>query len=160
MASNAIKVSSVVYDSLEAQKSKNQTFDDVLREVLDLTPDIEDAASYLPDEEREIALSLIDAIDSVDDFSHEIETEGAHSYYSFVAPESGLTIVKAVFEESKHGSSFRLQYRGMDGEMVHITEVSSESPHDIAWELDIKEEYDELEKKIIDVVEGAVRKWA
>lgn len=160
MSSKTLKVSDVVYDSLEAQKGKDETFDDVLRNVLGLTPDIEDAAAYLPDEEREIALSLIDAIDSVEEFNHEMETKGAHAYYSFVAPESGLAIVRAEFEESKHGSSLALRYRGMDGEMAYITTVSSQHPHDTEWELDIHEEYDELEEKIIETVEGAVRKWA
>jgi len=160
MESKTIKVSNEVYDSLEAKKGKNETFDDALRGVLGLTPDIEDAAAYLPDEEREIALSLIQAIDSVHDFTHEMETEGAHAYYSFVAPESELTIVRAEFEESKHGSSMILRYRRMDGEMCYITSIGSQYPHDLEWELDIQDEYDELEDKIVDIVEGAVRKWA
>ena len=80
MGSKTIKVSNVVYDSLEAEKGRNETFDDALRGVLGITPDINDAAAYLPDKEREVAVSLINSIDSIHDFTHEIETEGAHAY--------------------------------------------------------------------------------
>lgn len=160
MASKTVKISDVVYDSLEAQKAKNETFDDVLREVLGLTPDIENAAAYLPNEERDIALSLIDTIDSVHDFNHEMDTTGAHAFYSFVAPESELEIIRAEFEESKHGTSMALRYRRMDGEMSFITEINSNRPSDLEWELDIRDDTDKLETKISEIVSGAVRKWA
>ena len=160
MGSKTIKVSNVVYDSLEAEKGKNETFDDALRGVLGITPDIDDAAAYLPDKEREVAVSLINSIDSIHDFTHEIETEGAHAYYSFVAPESELTIVRAEFEESKHGSSLTFRYRQMDGDMCYITSIGSQYPYDLEWELDIQDEYNKLEDRITDIVEGAVRKWA
>lgn len=160
MASKTVKISGVVYDSLEAEKDKNETFDDVLRDVLGLKPDIEDAAAYLPDEERDIALSLINAIDSVHDFNHNMETSGAHAYYSFVAPESGIAIVRAEFEESKHGTSMGLRYRRMDGDMSFITSISSNRPEDLEWGLDIQDKSNELEQKITQIVEGGVRKWA
>lgn len=160
MASKTLKVSEVVYDTLENRKGKDESFDDVLRQELGLSPSLDDAAAYLPDGKRDLALDLVEEIDGIADFDNKTETDGAQAYYYFISPDSGLTIAWAEFSESTSGSRVSFRYRGMDGNMQYITTVDSGRSTDSEWELDIHDDYDELATNIREVVEGAVRKWA
>lgn len=159
MSSKTLKVSEVVYDTLEAQKNKNETFDDVLREVLGITPDVEDAAAFLPDETRRITLNIIKGINELADFDHSIETKGAQTYYDFISPESQLTVIQAEFSESTHGNSMILRYRGMNGDLNLLTTIHSDREDDSEWDLNIETEYDQLIENITETANGSIRKW-
>lgn len=158
MGSKTLKVSEVVYDTLEARKGKNETFDDVLRRELGLDPGLQDVAAYLPDETREVVLELVEEIDELADFDHTVETKGASAYYEFVSPDSGLTIAVAEFS-SGNGSSAVFRYRQMDGDMIYITSIHSDRDTDSKFDLNTDLEFDELVEKISEPIEGAVRKW-
>ena len=159
MGSKTLKVSDVVYDTLEARKGKDETFDDVLRRELGLDPGLEDAAAYLPDERREVVLDLIGKIDELAEFNHTVEIKGASAYYEFVSPDSGLTIAVTEFSSGKNGSSAVFRYRQMDGDMVYLTSIHSDQDTDSVFDLDVNLEFDELVEEVSEPIEGAARKW-
>lgn len=157
MATKNIKVSEVVYDTLENQKSGNETFDDVLRRVLNLDPEIEDLAAYLPEDLRERSQELADFIGGLEEFVIEVERDADDGYdhVRFESPESGLTIARIRFGEEW----MMTDYRDRRGDMQQISSFAAGNDEDLGLHIEIEEGWEEIKQEHQKKIEGAYRKW-
>jgi len=157
MVSKNIKVSEVVYDTLENRKSGSETFDDVLRHVLNLDPEIEDLAAYLSEDLRERSQELADFIGGLEEFEIEVErdAEDGYDHVRFVSPNSGLTIARIRFGEEW----VMTDYRDRRGDMKKISSFAEDNDEDLGLHIDIEEGWEEIKEKNQKKIEGAYRKW-
>ena len=157
MATKNLKVSEVVYDALESEKSGNETFDDVLRRVLDLNPEIADLAAYLPENLRKRSQELADFIGTLEEFETEVERDANDGYdhVRFVSPESGLTIARVRFGEDW----VMTDYRNRRGDMQKISSFTAGNAEDIGLNIEIEEVWEEIKQENRKKIKGAYRKW-
>ena len=157
MATKNLKVSEVVYDALESEKSGNETFDDVLRRVLDLNPEIADLAAYLPENLRKRSQELADFIGTLEEFETEVERDANDGYdhVRFVSPESGLTIARVRFGEDW----VMTDYRNRRGDMQKISSFTAGTAEDIGLNIEIEEVWEEIKQENRKKIKGAYRKW-
>jgi predicted CopG family antitoxin len=118
-----IRVSGLVHSDLSKRKKDDETFDDVLRRVLDLQPDLDSILSYYSDEQQEIAQQMIDEIDAVGDFHQSIKTEGTVEVLEFEAIGSRRVIASIEFDEKPSKSEITVSYRNQKGDMETIGSV-------------------------------------
>lgn len=145
MATKNIKVSEVVYDSLESKKAGSETFDDVLRRILDLNPEIEDLAAYLPSDIREEAKDIAVFIESLAEFKQEIERDDIFDELNFRSEESDLTIAQLRFSEEQ----LHIMYRDKNGDLIRLDNLFEDHGKNL----------DDLKDRIEQKVNGAIRKW-
>ena len=157
MASKNIKVSEVVYDTLESQKSGNETFDEVLRRVLSLHPEVEDLAAYLPEDLRERGQELADFIGGLEEFEIEVEEDADDGYdhVRFVSPESELTIARIRFGEEW----LMTDYRNRNGDMQEISSFAAGNDEDLGLNIEIDEGWEKIKEENRKKIKGAYRKW-
>ena len=157
MATKNIKVSEVVYDTLENQKSGNETFDDVLRRILNLDPEIEDLAAYLPEELRKRSRELVDFINGLEDFEIEVERDANDGYdhVRFVSPNTGLTIARIRFGEGW----VMTDYRGRRGDMREISSFAAGNSEDLGLNIEIEDGWEDIKEENRKKILGAYRKW-
>jgi predicted CopG family antitoxin len=118
-----IRVSELVHTELQSRKREEQTFDDVLREVLGLVPDFEDLLSYYSDEQQDVARELVSQIESVGDFDRVVRTSGSVEVLRFISKNNGRTIATIEFDEKPSKSKFTVSYRNQRGDLEKIGDV-------------------------------------
>lgn len=157
MATKNIKISEVVYDTLEKEKSGSETFDDVLRRLLDLNPDLEDLVAYLPKDLRQRAQDIADFIESLGEFEIEVERDADDGYdhLRFVSMESGLTIARIRFGEEW----VMTDYRNRSGDMEKLSSFTTDSDEDLGLHIDVGEGWEEIKEENRKKIEGACRRW-
>lgn len=138
-----IKVSEVVYDKIDAERKGGETFDDALRRVLGLFPEIDDLVAYLPDKIREFGREIVDVIDGLGNFKKEIERDEIFDKLHFIDKGSGISIARVDYGEE----NFIIYYRDKNGDMRNLTGVANEQAYRNAVR--------DLKRK----VPGAIRKW-
>lgn len=157
MATKNIKISEVVYDTLEKEKSGSETFDDVLRRLLDLNPDLEDLVAYLPKDLRQRAQDLTDFIESLGEFKIEVERDADDGYdhLRFVSMESGLTVARIRFGEEW----VMTDYRNRSGNMEKLSSFTPDNDEDLGLHIDVEEGWEEIKEENRKKIEGAYRRW-
>ena len=157
MATKNIKVSEIVYDTLENEKSGNETFDDVLRHILNLDPDIEDLAAYLPENLRKRSQELADFISGLEEFEIDVERDANDGYdhVRFVSPDTGLTIARIRFGEEW----VMTDYRDRQGDMQEISSLAAGNNEDLGLDIKIDDGWEEIKEENRKKIKGAYRKW-
>ena len=157
MVTKNIKVSEVVYDTLESQKSGNEAFDDVLRRVLNLDPELEDLAAYLPEDLRERSQKLADFIGGLEEFEIEVESDADDGYdhVRYLSSNTGLTIARIRFDEEW----VITDYRNRQGDLREISSFSAGNDKDMNLDIGIEDGWEEIKEKNREKIEGAYRKW-
>lgn len=156
MSKKNIKVSEVVYDRLVAEKEGNESFDDTLRRILELSPDIEDLAAYYPDEMREMSKEIVEFIFQMDDFKRNVNRGSECDTLKFIPEDSDLAVAQIQFWED----SLKIMYRNKNGDMDWITSLVVGNDKDTNFGYDLEGEFDELKEEIKRKIKGAIRKWA
>lgn len=150
-------MSEVVYDTLENEKSGNETFDDVLRRILNLDPEIKDLAAYLPENLRERSQELAEFIGNLEQFEVEVERDANDGYdhVRFISPETGLTIARIRFGEEW----LMTDYRNRRGDMHEISSFAAGGNEDLNLNIKIEEGWEEIKEENREKILGAYRKW-
>jgi hypothetical protein len=156
MAQKNVKVSELVHEKLESKKSADQTFDDVLREELGLTPDLDDMVAYFQEKQAKASRDLVSVIDDQGDFEW-VTTETDHyQRLDFVSPESNLTIARADFTEVQ----MKVYYRNQHGDLDRIGILKADEDGEIYTHTGVRHEgTEELTNRVEKKVAGAFRKW-
>jgi predicted CopG family antitoxin len=152
--SKTIKVSERVHQELQKHKEDSKTFNDVLRDLLDITPSIEKLTAYFTDEQRKNAKRIVNSIEETGDYEKEVTTERNHEALVFRSAANDEPIARIEFTESRA----RMYYRDQHGEMDNIGYLygGKENQHiDYNGNDDVDEYIEDLKKK----VKGANRKW-
>lgn len=148
-----VKVSEVVYDKIGAEKKSGETFDDALRRMIGIYPNLDDLMAYLPEEVREWGKEIVNVIDECGDFDREVErnhVKHGHTNFDsvlFKDKEKEMEIASVdVCEEH-----FYVRYRNKDGDMeVVVGRVYENTSEDM---------FKEIKEETRSKVSGAVRKW-
>lgn len=147
-----IKVSEVVYDKIEAEKKSGETFDDALRRMVGVYPNLDDLMAYLPEELREWGKEIVNVIDECGNFDKEVERNHVtHGYTDFDSvlfkdKEKEMEVASIDVSEEK----FYVRYRNKDGDMKDVGEVSESTSED---------RFESRKEDTRSKVSGAVRKW-
>jgi len=118
-----IRVSEAVHNELERRKSGDQTYDDVLRELLGLTPNLEQLLAYLNDEHAEMARTVINQIEDIGDLDRSIEERGTAHVVSFSSPSNGRTIAEIEIKQGPSKARFEVSYRNQRSDLEPIGSV-------------------------------------
>lgn len=156
MAQKNIKVSELVHEKLERRKTEDQTFDDVLREMLDLTPDLDDMVAYFSPEHAEAAKRVVSTIEEQGEFESAAQETDHDQRLDFISPDSDLSIARATFTENR----MQVYYRDQHGDMTRIGTVKETDEGDVYSYINSR--YDGIEeicKRVRKKVAGAYRKW-
>jgi len=156
MAKKNIKVSEVVYDRLVSKKEGNESFDDTLRRILNLPPDIDDLTAYYPDEMREKAKDVVDYIFSLEELNRTVDRRGEYDSLKFVPENNDLAVAQIQFWED----SMKIMYRDKNGDMEWITSFVVGEDHDTNYGYHLEKEFKDIKEEIERKVMGAIRKWA
>lgn len=147
-----IKVSKIVYDKIKSEKKGGETFDDTLRRMLGIYPDLDDVMAYLSEELREWGKKIVNTINECGDFEMKIKEDHArflnrdHDSVLFIDKEEGIAIASMHVTEA----DFYIQYRAKDGDMDLIGRVRDATD---------EERFEDIKEKTVSKVSGAVRKW-
>jgi hypothetical protein len=117
-----VRVSPIVYEELSHRKKSSETFNEALRRILDLNPDIDDLTSYLTEEQSDLAYATIDRIESIGCFDQEIEQTETEQYLVFISEELQRPIAAIEFQEEE----FYVTYKNQHGKM----ELAASVTHD------------------------------
>lgn len=147
MSKRNIKVSEIVYDTLEEEKKGDETFDDVLRRKLELLPKIDDLIAYLPKKIRNEARELVKHITGLGKFERKVEQEDRRDILHFIPNGSDITIAQAIFTED----SVRFKYRNRKGDLEIVKHSHLYEGHN--------RDIDRIKKDSKQKIEGALRKW-
>ena len=118
-----LRVSEAVHNELERRKSGDQTYDDVMREVLDLVPDLEQLLAYLGDEQGQMGRRIIMQIEGVGDLERSIEEEPTSHVVSFTSTDSERVIAELEIDENPARAEFTVRYKAQRGNMEPIGTV-------------------------------------
>lgn len=138
-----IKVSEVVYEKINSERKGGETFDDALRSLLGLSPQIDKVVAYLHNSIRDCGKEIIDIIDECGNFKKEIESGEYEDKLIFIDNETKLPIAEIHYRET----NFSLYYRNRIGNMTQMAVVGT------------KESYELNKEEFTTKVQGAVRKW-
>lgn len=138
-----IKVSEVVYDKIDAERRGGETFDDTLRRLLGLFPEIDDLVAYLPDEIRDLGRDIINVIDELGNFEKEIERDTVFDKLHFIDKSSRISIARVDYGEE----NFIIYYRDKNGDMRNLGGIANEPA------------YREVVEKVRRMIPGAIRTW-
>jgi hypothetical protein len=153
MAEKTIKVSEVVHSELESRKRDNDSFDDVLRKVLDLNPILDDLVAYFDQELQDVSRELIEFINKQGDFNHQIEQQSRVDVLKFNS--NGTTVAEARFSEHRMSLYYRdrtgslEQFIGLRKKGDEVKSLRGGATHGQ------KHAFDRVEEKI----PGAYRRW-
>jgi hypothetical protein len=128
---NQIRASGLVHQELSRRKKDGETFDDVLRRVLNLQPDLDSILSYYSDEQQRFAQNLISEIESVGDFHQFIKTEGAVEVLEFESVGSRRVIATIEFDEKPSKSEIKVSYRNQKGDLEPIGSCRQEQGEEL-----------------------------
>jgi len=115
VAEKTVKVSEMVHSELQYRKQDNDSFDDVLREVLGLKPSLDDLVAYFDKELQDTCIELIDHINEQGDFNHRIEEGSRADVLKFIS--EGTIVAEARFTEH----SMSLYYRDRSSSLERFT---------------------------------------
>lgn len=149
-----LKVSPEVHEELENRKEKGDTFDDVLKGILDLKPSLDDLVAYFPEELQEKARMIVEEIEETGEMKREVEERHGNHVLVFESEVTGRKIVECTFSEDK----MDLAYRNQVGDMKNFGWIDMKEGEPRAYnnfEKNISEYSDEVKEK----VKGAWRKW-
>lgn len=152
-----IKVDSEVHSKLKNRKEKNDSFNDVLRDLLDLQHEVDnDLGAYFPsDEMREAAKQILDVIENKGSVEKDVDTEQNHKEVTFISEETGAAVATCTFREDRMGVS----YRTMGDKMKKIGTLMENEERGVYGfrhsQRDLEDFLDEIEQK----VSGSWRKW-
>lgn len=118
-----IRVSKLVHTELQSRKREDETFDDVLRDVLGLIPNLDDLLSYYSSEQQEVARDLVSKIENVGDLDRTIRTSGTEEVVEFASNRNGRTIATIEFYETPSKSKFTVNYRNQRGDLESLGSV-------------------------------------
>lgn len=149
MGKKNVKVSEIVYDKLEAKKRSGETFDDTLRRIMGIYPNLDNLMAYLDEEDRENGRKIIEFIETLGNFEKEVKKNypsNSEDSIIFKDKEEKIEIASVDIGEDW----FKVRYRNKDGDMKSLLRS-----YNINSEKDFEYEKERIESKIT----GAVRKW-
>jgi len=118
-----LRVSEAVHDELERRKSGDQTYDDVLRELLGLTPNLEQLLAYLSDEQADMARTVVSRIEKVGELNRNIEEGGTAHVVSFTSTDNGKVIAELEIKQGPSTAEFTVRYRNQRSDLEPIGTV-------------------------------------
>lgn len=151
-----VQVSERVHQKLQKHKEDSETFNDALRDLLDITPSIEKLTAYFIDERRKDAEKIVNSIDETGDYEKEVKTDSSREVLVFRSTANDEPIAEIRFSESEA----RTYYRDQHGEMKNFGVLYGDKDSDKTIYAkpshpDIGDYVKDLKKK----VKGANRKW-
>lgn len=126
-----IRVSELVHEELQNKKRDDESFDDVLRGLLDLEPETEDLLSYYSDELQEIIQKLLTEIADVGNLSRSIENNGATEVIAFRSIENRRTIATIELKQQPSRSIVTVKYRNQQGNLEKIGSARQDTGEEI-----------------------------
>jgi len=153
MAEKTIKVSELVHSKLESMKQENDSFDDVLREVLDLKPDIDDLLAYFEPELQKAAKELIDHINEQGEFDHRIDEGKREDTLKFIS--NGTTVAEARFNESR----VRVYYRDRSSSLERFTGLTMKDEEVKSLRSGHRHDKESAFERVSNKIPGAYTRW-
>lgn len=116
MTRKNLKVSEIVHEELEVRKRRDESFDDVLKRVLGITPStVEELTSFYPDELSEDADSFVSWFHDEERYQKFITAQNDHFALNYDAKDSGRTILQLQF--STETPKIEILYRDEFGQL-------------------------------------------
>jgi predicted CopG family antitoxin len=158
-----LRVSEAVHNELERRKSGDQTYDDVLRELLELAPDFEQLLAYLSDEQADLARTVVSQIHEVGEMNRSIDEEGTAHVVSFTSTNNGRVIAEMEIEQGPSTAEFTVRYRNQRSDLEPIGTVRESEEGVVGGILGSKGRFDSTDEYVDAVqrnVERAYAGWA
>lgn len=122
MSRKNLKVSEAVHTELEVQKRRDESFDDVLRRALGITPTtVDELTTYYPDTLKQAATYLVDCLENEERYEKVVTDNRDHHALNFDSKESGRTILQLQFQDKP--LSVVARYRNNRGDLERLGEV-------------------------------------
>lgn len=158
-----LRVSEAVHNELERRKNGDQTYDDVLRELLDLTPNLEQLLAYLGDEQANLARTVVSRIEDIGELDRRIKEEGTAHVVCFTSTNNGRVIAELEIKQGPSMAEFTVRYRNQRSNLEPIGTVRESENGVVGGILGSKGHFDSTDEYVDAVqrnVERAYSGWA
>jgi hypothetical protein len=116
-------VDSHVHSYLSEQKRDNETFNDALRRLLDINPDLDTIAAYLTPEQRELFHRVVTAVEESANVVRRFASESSYEGLQFESADSGQVLVEIQIHENPSESKFVVSYRNQKQRLEELGTV-------------------------------------